>query len=78
MHDFFDDQADRLIDELISIVFEQNMKSMEKYYRWVSKRYVEKFGKLHHGLVDTIFRYNHRHQKGRYIATMAGTRKWPG
>ncbi len=49
------------------------MKSMEVYYRWLSKRYVQAFGKLHKRLVDTIFRYNYREQKGRYIATMAGT-----
>jgi hypothetical protein len=24
--------------------------------------------------VDTIFRYNNRHNKGRYLATLAGTR----
>lgn len=62
------------IDELIGIVFRQNMKSMEKYYRWLSKRYVQAFGKLHNGLVDTIFKYNNRDSKGRYITTMAGTR----
>jgi hypothetical protein len=71
--DFFDDDADGHIDELIRIVFKQNMKSMEKYYRWLSRCYVQAFGKLHSGLVDTIFRYNHRDRKGRYIATMAGT-----
>ena len=73
---FFDDQADRLIDELISIVFPQNMKSMENYYRWLSKKYALTFEKLHDGLVDTIFRYNQRYKKGEYIATLAGTRKW--
>jgi hypothetical protein len=71
--DFFDDDADEHINKLIRIVFTQNMKSMEKYYRWLSKRYVQAFGKLHNGLVDTIFRYNHRDRKGKYIATMAGT-----
>ena len=71
---FFDDDADEYIDELIGIVFRQNMKSMEKYCRWLSKRYVQAFGKLHNGLVDTIFKYNNRDSKGRYIAAMAGTR----
>lgn len=71
---FFDDDVNEYIDELIGIMFTQNMKSMEKYYRWLSKRYVQAFGKLHNGLVDTIFRYNNRDSKGRYIATMAGTR----
>ena len=72
---FFDENADDLIDELIGILFKQNMKSMEKYYRWVSRRYVETFGRLHKNLVDTIFRYNNRARKGRYIDTLAGTRK---
>ncbi len=71
---YFDDNADELLDELVSIVFTQNMKSMEVYYRWVSKAYAVAFGKLHKGLVDTIFRYNNRHRKGRYLATLADTR----
>ncbi|MGA2403278.1 MAG: hypothetical protein ABSG91_16480, partial [Syntrophobacteraceae bacterium] len=71
---FFDEHADELIDELIRIVFPQNMKSMEKYYRWVSKHYAQTFGRLHRELVDTIFRYNHRQQKGHYLATMAHLR----
>jgi hypothetical protein len=75
MANFFDDHADELLDELVGIMFTQNMKNMEKYYRWVSRSYAETFGRLHHRLVDTIFRYNHRHLKGHYIATMAGTRK---
>ena len=65
-----------MIDELISIVFPQNMKSMEQYYRWLSRKYALTFGRLHDGLVDTIFRYNYRYKKGEYIATLAGTRKW--
>ena len=73
---FFGDDADKLLDELVKIVFTQNMKSMETYYRWVSKLYAQTFKKLHKGLVDTIFRYNKRYMKGRYIATLAGTRKW--
>lgn len=72
--EFFDEQPDQLIDQLLEINFTQNMKSMEKYYRWLSKRYALRFGRLHKGLVDTIFRYNQRHHKGRYIATLAGTR----
>lgn len=75
LSDFFDDDADKHIDELIKIVFPQNMKSMEKYYRWLSKSYAQTFGKLHEGLVDTIFRYNYRHRKGRYISSLARLRK---
>jgi hypothetical protein len=73
--DFFDDDVDLLIDELISIVFTQNMKSMETYYRWLSRKYAIAYGRLHAGLVDTIFKYNNRHMRGAYIATLAGTRK---
>ena len=72
---FFDDAPDTLIDELVSIVFTQNMKSMESYYKWLSRKYAVRFGRLHTGLVDTIFRYNNRHMRGEYIATLAGTRK---
>jgi hypothetical protein len=59
------------LDEFIRIVFRQTMKSFENYYRWVSMRYVETFGKLHQGLVDTIFRYNNRRQRGHHMAGMA-------
>ena len=63
-----------MITRLINIEYRQNMKSMENYYRWVSRRYALTYGKLHMGLVDTIFRYNKRPKKGEYIATLAGTK----
>ena len=68
--EFFDDRAAALINELIRIVFPQNMKSMENYYRWVSKLYVRKFGRPHMPLVDTIFRYNRRERRGHYLAAL--------
>ena len=67
---FFDSRVDQLIEELIRIVFPQNMKSMEKYYRWLSQRYFEAFNRLHDSLVDTIFKYNQRDRKGLYVAKM--------
>ncbi|EFK12213.1 radical SAM domain protein [delta proteobacterium NaphS2] len=73
--DFLGADPDRWIDQLVGIVFTQNMKSMENYYRWVSRRYALAYGKLHTGLVDTIFRYNNRDKKGEYIASLAGTKK---
>jgi len=72
--ELFDDDANKLIDELVTIIFPQNMKSMERYYRWLSRRYAQRFGALHPTLVDTIFRYNRRDQRGRYVASLAGTR----
>ncbi|MFP4049618.1 MAG: hypothetical protein ACLFT8_06680 [Desulfovermiculus sp.] len=72
---YFDEHADAYIDELVQICFPQAMKSMEKFYRWLSKFYAQRFGKLHMGLVDTIFRYNKRFNRGKYIATLAGTRQ---
>jgi hypothetical protein len=74
---FFDDNADRHIDELVQINFLQNMKSMERYYRWLSRRYALQFGRLHPRLVDTLFRYNNRDARGRYVETLAGTRPLP-
>ena len=74
---FFDDHADRHIDELVRIQFPQNMKSVERYYRWLSRRYAGQFGRLHPRLVDTIFRYNKRDSRGRYVETLAGTRPLP-
>lgn len=71
--DFFGPDPDRLLRELVSICFPQNMKSMEKYYRWLSRRYALAYGRLNSDLVETIFRYNQRWQKGLYLATLAGT-----
>jgi hypothetical protein len=67
---FFDGRAAALINELIRIAFPQNMKSMENYYRWVSRLYAERFGRPHMPLVDTIFRYNRRERRGYYLAAL--------
>ena len=75
LDNFFNERVDDHINALIKITFTQNMKSMEKYYRWLSQRYSNAFNKVHMGLIDTIFRYNNRHRKGEYIATLSGTRK---
>jgi len=73
---FFDERADALINELIRIIFPQNMKSMENYYRWIGRLYAERFGRPHMPLVDTIFRYNQRERRGHYIATLCnGSRR---
>jgi hypothetical protein len=70
LEEFFDERADALIDELIRIIFPQNMKSMENYYRWISRLYAEKFGRPHMPLVDTIFRYNQGERRGHYLAAL--------
>jgi hypothetical protein len=67
---FFDERADALLDDLVRIVFPQNMKSMENYYRWVSRLYARAFGRPHMGLIDTIFRYNHREKRSHYLASL--------
>ena len=74
---FFGNDPDPLIDELVRIIFRQNMKSMEKYYRWISRLDAHRYGRLHSGLVDTIFRYNQRELKGS-ISSLAGTRHHAG
>ena len=71
---FFGQNPDRQIRELVSICFTQNMKSMEIYYRWLSRQYALAFGRLNTDLVETIFRYNYRWRKGLYVSTLAGTR----
>lgn len=68
---FWDGDADAFIDELVGIIFRQNMKSMENYYRWLSAFYFRTFGRPHRRLVDTIFRYNHRDRKGIYLASLS-------
>ena len=46
------------------------MKSMENYYRWISKLYAERFRHPHMPLVDTIFRYNRRERRGHYLSAL--------
>ena len=63
----FDERADTLLDELVRIVFRQNMKSMENYYRWLAVQYAAQRGRIHHRLVETLFRYNGRARMGGFL-----------
>ena len=63
----FDERADALLNELVRIVFRQNMKSMETYYRWLALQYAEQCGRIHHRLVETLFRYNSRPRMGGFL-----------
>ena len=64
---FFDDRADALISELVRIVYRQNMKSMETYYRWLALQYAAQCGRIHPELVATLFRYNGRSRMGGFL-----------
>ena len=64
---FFDARADALLDELIRILFPQNMKSMEKYYRWLALLYASQCGRVHSNLVNTLFRFNSRARMGDFL-----------
>lgn len=63
----FDEQADALLDQLVRIIFPQNMKSMENYYRWVALQYAAQCGRIHPRLVETLFRYNARPRMGGFL-----------
>jgi hypothetical protein len=63
----FDERADALLNELVRIVFTQNMKSMETYYRWLALEYAAQRGRIHHRLVETLFRYNGRPSMGGFL-----------
>lgn len=65
---FFD--AD--ITSLLNITFNYNGKNFENYLKWLSKKYVEQFGKLYMPLVDKIFKYNNKELKYKYIKSFAG------
>jgi hypothetical protein len=67
---FFDEHADKNLDALVKIVFPQNMKSMEVYYRWVCLLYARQRGRIHSGLVETLFRYNYRHRQGSFVTKL--------
>ena len=66
----FDDRADALLKELVRIIFPQNMKSMETYYRWLAIQYAARCGRIHSELVETLFRYNARPRMGRFVARL--------
>jgi hypothetical protein len=66
----FDDHTDALLTELVRIVFRQNMKSMETYYRWLAIQYAARCGRIHSELVETLFRYNARPRMGRFVARL--------
>jgi len=68
---------DTKIDPLLQVHFEQNGRIFENFLKWVSKKYVEQFGKLHMPLVDLIFKYNNKHSRHLYIESLAGTKKLP-
>ena len=68
---FFDDRSDERIDTLIGVMFQQNMKSMEVYYRWVCELYARQRGRIHRPLVETLYRYNNRHRMGVYLSKLA-------
>jgi hypothetical protein len=75
----FDERADALLKELVRIVFRQNMKSMETYYRWLALQYAARRGRIHAELIDTLFRYNGRPRMGRFVARLeALCRQAPG
>ncbi len=67
---YFDDRTDELLDALVKIVFPQNMKSLEVYYRWLCVLYARHQGRIHRGLVETLFRYNNRHRLARFVAEL--------
>lgn len=68
----FDDRADALLDELVRIVFPQNMKSMETYYRWLAIQYATRCGRIHQRLIETLFRFNDRSRMGNFVERLKG------
>jgi hypothetical protein len=67
---FFDEAADKHMDALIKIVFKQNMKSMEKYYRWLCLEYARQCGRIHRRLLETLYRYNRRQSMGGFVSKL--------
>ncbi len=63
----FDERSDAHLDALIRLVFAQNMKNVERYYRWLCLEYARQCGRIHRGLVDTLYRYNFRHMRGAFL-----------
>ena len=67
---FFDEAADKHLDALTRIVFTQNMKSMEKYYRWLCLEYARQCGRIHQQLLETLYRYNRRQSMGGFVSKL--------
>lgn len=73
----FDDRAATLIDELVDIVFLQNMKSMETYYRWLALQYATQRGCIHRRLVETLFRFNGRPRMAGFLHRLEALARTP-
>jgi len=69
----FDERADEHLDALVRVVFTQNMKNVERYYRWLCLEYARQCGRIHRGLVDTLYRYNDRHMRGAFLQQLEET-----
>ncbi len=67
---YFGEDSDSQIDALVRVVFRQNMKSMEVYYRWLSLLFARQCGRVHAGLLETLYRYNQRHRMGEFKAKL--------
>lgn len=66
----FDDDAPALLEQLVKIVFTQNMKSVETYYRWLAIQYAAQCGLIHDSLIKTLFRYNRRLEMPRFMSRL--------
>ena len=42
-------------------------EDVERYYRWLCFEYARQCGRIHRGLVDTLYRYNDRHMRGTFL-----------
>ena len=73
MSRLFDNRADAHLDALVRIVFPENMKNVERYYRWLCVEYARQCGRIHRGLVDTLYRYNDRHRRGAFLQQLEET-----
>jgi hypothetical protein len=52
---------------VIRMTFRSNGQNWEKYLRWLSQRYFERFGRYYRPLVEIIYRYNHKEGLQRYL-----------
>jgi hypothetical protein len=54
----------------------------ETYYRWLALEYAARCGGIHHGLIETLFRYNNRSRMGSFLhrlqnlCTAHGDKSW--
>ncbi len=57
-----EDYFDMDLNAMIRLTFHTNGQNWEKYLRWISTRYFQRYGRYYRPLIEILHRYNNRHR----------------